>query len=152
MKQKLSDNEAQALVVDIRAATLQIAFESYRMHKCDESARSLADAYVEHQIAICGDAKMNGPSITRRIFAVPELLSIRATVFQRDFPYSQNCGFKEKDWNEQTDHAIDCMFHKFADLTQEGETAEDALADVFGLEPDYLFDGELHQYYNGKGE
>jgi hypothetical protein len=88
---------------------------------------------------------MNGASITRRIFAVPELKTIRQTILERD--YGNNSPS-----NGANNQEIDYMFQEFADLTQEGETAQDALADVFGLEPDYLFDGELQQYYNGKGE
>ena len=38
---------------------------------------------------------------------------------------------------------ISDMFEEFQLLVAEGEDPEQALSDVFGLEPDYIFDREL---------
>lgn len=42
-----------------------------------------------------------------------------------------------------TDSDVDDLFHDCAMYAEEGEDPEEILLEVFGLEPDYLFDGEF---------
>jgi hypothetical protein len=42
-----------------------------------------------------------------------------------------------------SDDEIDDMMAEFSDLLDEGEDPEQALQDVFGLEPDYVWDNEI---------
>lgn len=56
------------------------------------------------------------------------MLSIRQTIHQRD---------------NASNEEIDDMFEEARMLIQDGEDPEDVLLEVFGLEPDYIFDEEL---------
>ena len=56
-----------------------------------------------------------------------------------------------KDTFGYNDNFITQLFHVYADRTQEGMQTDEALKYVFHLDHNYLGDGELSQYYNGKG-
>jgi hypothetical protein len=44
-----------------------------------------------------------------------------------------------------TDQDVDDLFEGFADEVRMGEDPEDAIAEWFGLEPDYLWDEEVQR-------
>lgn len=71
-----------------------------------------------------------------------DIKSIEDTIIDRDFGGVRNAENLE---------AIREMFEEFADETASGTPGDEALAYVFGLEPDYIMDGKLLQYYNGRG-
>lgn len=56
------------------------------------------------------------------------MLSIRQTIHQRD---------------NASNEEIDDMFEDARIMIREGEDPEDVLREIFGLEPDYIFDEEL---------
>lgn len=59
---------------------------------------------------------------------MPTLETVRTIIKQRD---------------GVDDDAVDALFEYLAETLQEGVAPDDALAEVFGLEPDYLFDTEV---------
>lgn len=71
-----------------------------------------------------------------------DIKTIRQTILDRDY---------EGVVTELTNNIVNSMFEEFADETACDVPADQALADIFGLEMDYIMDGELLTYYNGKG-
>lgn len=71
-----------------------------------------------------------------------EIKSIEDTIIERDF---------NGVYTVANIAAVREMFEEFADETASGTPGDEALADIFGLEPDYIMDGKLLQYYNGAG-
>ena len=63
-----------------------------------------------------------------------QIKSVRDTILDRDH-LQQN--------------EIDDLFDEFEDEIDDGADAEEALLEVFGLEPDYLFDSEIQSILQG---
>ena len=49
--------------------------------------------------------------------------------------------------DDLAEDVIDFMFQEFAGAMADGEMPDEQLRNIFGLEPDYLFDNELMQLW-----
>jgi len=50
--------------------------------------------------------------------------------------------------DDLAEDVIDFMFQEFAEAMADGEMPDEQLRDIFGLEPDYLFDDELMKLWS----